>query len=350
MAPTIGFDFDECLAHAYTLVPLALLLNKLLPRSLSAPDVSPSVRVLLEKSRAIFFERIAANEVKTKGTLFRPSLLKILPKLLKLRNRGYINHLFIYSNNGLKVVLDTVDHILALTLKKDPYKVPESNLIREESGLHVLSPRIFLDDACRSVEPKEANGFREKSLEGIRSCVGDMDETDVWFLDDSRMHEKLMNSLKERYLVMKPYTIKVANRIIADILLQSFSIDAFTPGTPEGTVFIAQLQHIFPNFSVSGRETRKLLHEKLTKALSTFSPYGSGHIAKGWKDTDVAADVQYIETSLKSVLDLARETVREEPDLIYRESVGGRRNSLRQPVSSRRCRNRVALTRRRKSQ
>jgi hypothetical protein len=177
-----------------------------------------------------------------------------------------------------------------------------------------------------------------------------MDESDLWFLDDSRMHEKLMNSLKERYLVMKPYTIKVANRIIADILIQSFSIDAFTPGTPEGTVFIGQLQHIFPNFSVSGRETRKHLHEKLTKALSTFSPYGSGHIAKGWKDTEIAADVQYIETSLRSVLDLGTETVREEPNLTYREPVGGRRNSLRQPVSSRRRRNRGALTRRRKSQ
>jgi len=349
MAPTIGFDFDECLAHAYTIVPLALLLNKLLPRSLSTPEVSPSVRVLLEKSRAIFFERVAANEVKTKGTLFRPSLLKFLPRLLKLRNEGHINHMFIYSNNGLKIVLDTVDHILALTLKKDPYRVPESHFIREESGLHVLSPRIFLDEVCRSVEPKEANGFREKSLEGIRSCVGDMDEADLWFLDDSRMHEKLMNSLKERYVVMKPYNVKLANKVLAEILLHSFSTDAFTPGTPEGSVFLAQLQTIFPTFSASGRETRKSLHEKLTKALNTFSPYGGGHLAKGWKDTDVAADLQYIETSLRPLLNSATaQTAHAQPDLTYREPVGGR--LIRAPVSSRRRRNRTALTRRRRSQ
>jgi hypothetical protein len=176
-----------------------------------------------------------------------------------------------------------------------------------------------------------------------------MDEADLWFLDDSRMHEKLMNSLKERYVVMKPYNVKLANKVLAEILLHSFSTDAFTPGTPEGSVFLAQLQTIFPTFSASGRETRKSLHEKLTKALNTFSPYGGGHLAKGWKDTDVAADLQYIETSLRPLLNSATaQTAHAQPDLTYREPVGGR--LIRAPVSSRRRRNRTALTRRRRSQ
>ena len=192
MAPIVGFDFDECLAQAYTIVPFALLLNRLLPKILKGSDVSQTTRVILDKSREIFYERVAENEIKTKGTLFRPSLLKLLPKLIRLRHQGHISHLFIYSNNGMRDIIEVVDHILALTLMKMSHHVKKEALLNEDTGLHAMYPRVYIDDQCRSIEPKEANGFREKSFEGIQACLGtNISSEELWFLDDSRMHDKL---------------------------------------------------------------------------------------------------------------------------------------------------------------
>lgn len=349
MAPIVGLDFDECLAQAYTIVPFALLLNRLLPKILKDPDVSATAKVILDKSREIFYERIAENEVKTKGTLFRPSLLKILPKLIKLRHEGHISHIFIYSNNGMRDIIEAVDHILALTLLKSPHHVKKEALLNEATGLHVMYPRVYIDDQCRSVEPKEANGFREKSLEGIQSCLGtNISSDDLWFLDDSRMHDKLMNSLNERYVVMKPYNVKLSNKKLADILIESFPTDAFNPGTKEGAVFITQLQHLLPEFTATGRESSKALAEKLTKALNTFSPLGGGRLTGAWKDHEVIADTQYIETSLRTVLDTNKTVQVIQPELTYRVPVGGRLNLTRRPVVARRRRSRGDRTRRRK--
>jgi hypothetical protein len=326
MGPIVGFDFDECLAQAYTLAPFAIILNHLLTKSLKGPDVSDTTRVLLERSRSIFYERVAENEVKTKGTLFRPSLLKLLPKLLKLRHEGHIDRLFIYSNNGFRDIIDVADRILALTLQKAPYNVPKEHLVNDDNKLHVMTPRVSLDDPCRSVEPKEASGFREKSLEGIQACLGmNFSEDDLWFLDDSRIHAKLMSRIKERYLVMKPYVVKLSNKRLAELFIESFPVEAFIPGTKEGDVLLTQIQILLPSFQSTGRETQKTLHEKLVKALNVFSPHGGGRLIKNWKDTETAEDVKYIETSMRVVFDAGHLIPETRPNLTYREPVGGRR-------------------------
>jgi hypothetical protein len=349
MAPIVGFDFDECLAQAYTIVPFALLLNRLLPKSFKGPDISNTTKVLLERSREIFYERVAENEIKTKGTLFRPSLLKLLPKLIKLRHQGHISNLFIYSNNGMRDIIEVVDHILALTLMKMPHSVKKEALLNEPSGIHVMYPRVFIDDPCRSIEPKEANGFREKSFEGVEACLGmNISSDDVWFLDDSRMHDKLMNRLNERYVVVKPYNVKLPNKKLADILIESFPTDAFNPGTNEGALFLSQLQLLLPGFTSTGRESSKALGEKLSKALNTFSPLGGGRLTGTWKDTDTIADTQYLETSLRKILEINKTVQAIEPELTYKVPIGGRRNLTRRPVVSRRRRNRGDRTRRRK--
>jgi hypothetical protein len=349
MAPIVGFDFDECLAQAYTIVPFVLLLNRLLPKSFKGPDVSSTTKVLLEKSREIFYERVAENEIKTKGTLFRPSLLKLLPKLIKLRHQGNISNLFIYSNNGMRDIIEVVDHILARTLMKMPHNVKKESLLNEASGLHVMYPRVYIDDQCRSIEPKEANGFREKSFEGVQACLGmNISSDDVWFLDDSRMHDKLMNSLNERYVVVKPYNVKLPNKKLADILIESFPTDAFNPGTKEGALFLSQLQLLLPGFTTTGRESSKALSEKLSKALNTFSPLGGGRLTGTWKDAETIADTQYLEISLRRVLEINKTVQPIEPEFTYKAPIGGRRNLTRRPFVSRRRRNRGDRTRRRK--
>jgi len=245
----------------------------------------------------------------------------------------------------MRDIIEAVDHILALTLLKTPHHVKREALLNETTGLHVMSPRVYIDDQCRSIELKEANGFREKSFEGIYACLGmDILDSDLWFLDDSRMHTKLMSRLNERYIVMKPYTVKLSNKKLAEILIESFPTEAFVPGTKEGDVFLTQLQILLPSFTSTGRESRRSLAEKLAKALNTFSPLGGGRLLANWKDTETAADTQYIETSLRTVLEYHSGVHEVQPELTYREPVGGRA-----PVVSRKRRNRRERTRRRRA-
>jgi len=322
MAPVLGFDFDECLAHVYTILPFALLLERLLPRSFNDAEVSPQTKAILQKGRDSFYELVALNEVQTKGTLFRPAMLKVLPRLLQLRQQGKIERLFIYSNNEFDIILNMVDHILALTLLKEPYKVSMDTLVKENNTLHVLTPRIHLDGSCRASETKDKNHFREKSFEGIKECLGlGLSENDLWFLDDKRYHTNLMNHIKNHYVVVKPYNVKVSNKVLSEILIKAFPLEAFIPGTNESKVFLTQLQILLPNFYPSGRETQKTLLEKLTKEIRVFSPLGSGYLIKNWKEADISADVRYIETSLRGLTDPV-EIV--EPSNTVRRTLGGK--------------------------
>lgn len=351
MAPVIGFDFDECLAQGYTFTPFALFLEVLLPRALKQPSVSATTRVLLEKARAAFYQRVALNEASSKGTLIRPSLLRILPKLLELRQNGTVASMFLYSNNGIRALIDVMDHILALTLLRDPYKVPENQLIKDADGrLHCLTPRAYIDDPCRASEPKEANGFREKSFAGIQSCLGMGITTDqLWYLDDTRTHDSLMNSIKDHYIVVKPYNVRLANRKLAEMFVESFPNATFQPASREGVVALTELQTLLPGFHPNGRESEKALVEKLVKELGKFSPLGSGRVLRNWTDAETAADTLAIQRSLAPAMTWNQVAPDAETAAAYRVAVGGHKGRTRgNPKSSRSRRNRGDRTRRRK--
>jgi hypothetical protein len=347
MSPSIGFDFDNCLVEAYSLVPFILLFEILIPRALKQPGHSKNAKFFIEKGRIAFYNHIAENEVKTKGTLFRPSLLKLLPRLLKLRKEGKIERMFIYSNNGYKSVIEIIDYILGIVLQKSPYNVKEEELNKEEGVNHVLSPRIYLDEACRAqIEPKGADSFREKSIQGIKSCIGEIDENDLWFLDDQQYHTNLMNSLRERYVLVKEYTIKLANKRVCEMFIDSFPLESFLPDSPIATVLLTQLNKLMPGFRPSYTETRKNMLEKLGKVVNAFSPYSKGRVAGPWKEDDVNADLKTLETKLSYILnqsDIFEPSVPVE----YKAPVGGGRHTGSLPVSSRRRKTRKLLSDRR---
>lgn len=350
MAPVIGFDFDECLAQAYSFIPMALLFEVLLPRQLNKPGVSLSVKNIIEKSRNVFYDLVAANEVKTKGTLFRPSLLTLMPKLIELRQQGHIDRLFMYSNNGYKDVLNVMDHILALVLQKKPYNVKKDSLINEEGVYHVLTPRVHIDDPCRAVESKSDGGFREKSLEGIQSCLGfSVSDTDLWFLDDTRFHVKLMNSIKDHYVVVKPYTVKLTNKRLSELLIESIPIELFTPGNRSSQMFLSQLQVLLPRFRPSGKETFESLNIKLVKELTRFSPLSGGRPMANWKEGDSAVDLQYLENSLRGAMTANQVEPDVETSMGYSVPIGGSQSRrLLHPRRSRSKINRGFRTRRKR--
>ena len=352
MIPVVGFDFDECLAQGYTFVPFALFCETLLPRALKQTGVSSTTRVLLEKSRSAFYQRVAIGEAQSKGTLLRPSILKVLPNLLALRQQGKISNLFLYSNNGIKVLLEAVDHVLALTLMQAPYKVPENQFIRDTDGrLHCLAPRAHLDEPCRAVEPKEANGFREKSFQGISACLGMSLTTDqLWYLDDTRMHDGLMRAIGDKYVVVKAYNVKLANKKLAEMFIESFPPAAFQPNSREGAVILTALQTIMPGFRPTGRESPKSLAEKFTKELGKFSPLGGGRMLRNWTDAETATDALNIEAGLRGAVVADQVAPAEETAVAYRVAMSGGQRSRRAPSTSRRRMKRGERTRRKRAE
>jgi hypothetical protein len=324
MSPSIGFDFDECLVQAYTMVPFVLLFEILLPRALKVSGVSRDIKFYVEKARSVFYQKVADNEVKTKGTLFRPSLLKIMPKLLKLRQEGKIHKLFIYSNNGINELINVVDHILALTLKKSPYSVNDGELLKEADGFHVLGPRIHIDNPCRvSIEPKGADGFREKTLSGIQGCLGEnISEKDVWFLDDTEYHRDLMERLKDNYVVVESYSVHLSNKVLADMFIDSFPLEFLLPGSPFAIILIAEINRIMPGFRPGTKETKQSLIEKFGKVLNKFSEPGAGRAMGVWKEDHVNSDLQKIERKLSGAINQGSAVISNYPST-YRTPIGG---------------------------
>lgn len=377
MAPIVGFDFDDCLTNAYSIMPIIFLLEQLLVKELSVQGVSEETRHAILVERDKFYNAVAENEIATKGLLLRPSFLRILPRLLQMRSNGEIQSMFIYSNNTNSTLINVIDHILALTLVK--LGVPEAHLISEQHGsvkrLQTLSPRFFRNSECRSEEPLK-NEFKEKTLGGILRCLGiSIPESNVWFLDDSEDHKSLMHSLKSNYLQMKKYNMQLNNTRLAELLIKSFSKDAFNPDLEIGHVFLKAYKTLEKHFiAIAAEEIHQMreysefdprstdhlknITEKLKVSLNALSPLASGK-TKAWTAVETNADYAMIMKRLEplfntkrakrtsefidqhSLLDMATATAYREP------FVGGRQSSKRSPVNSRSRKKRL-FTRRRK--
>ena len=379
MAPIVGFDFDECLSYGYSIMPIILFLEHLLVKELRVQGISAQTREAMLVARANFYNAVAENEVVTKGLLIRPSFLRVLPTLLKMRSKGEIQFMFIYSNNTNSTLINVVDHILALTLVK--LGVPESELMSEPHGsvkrLQTLSPRLFRTSVCRSEEPLKIE-FKEKTLSGIFKCLNvNLPESDVWFLDDSPDHKSLMNSLKTNYLQMKKYELQLKNTRLTELLINSFNKDAFNPSTEMGTVFLKAYSileaHFIvvppgekylikenPRFDPKLTDELKKIAEKLKTSLNAVSPSASGR-TKVWTkvetDTDYGIIMKRLEHLFNPIIKKSTGFVAQPSELnaatataiAYREPfVGGRQSSKRSPVSSRSRKKRL-FTRRRKT-
>ena len=331
MAPSIGFDLDQCLVEAYNLVPFILFFETNL-------RVSDYDRVIIKKSRDIFYDLIASNE-KTKH-LFRPSLLKILPELLKMRKEGKINHMFIYSNNGYIQILNAIDHILALVLTKPPYSVNQADLIMEDGRLHVLTPRIYIDSACRVNTEEKVINFREKSLAGIQSCLNEaIPASDLWFIDDSLQHRDLITKLGlgDHYINVEAYKIHVSNTTLVDFFIKSLPKRVFIPNMPLYKTMIPLINKIFilesPIFYPTGKESHSTLVEKFHDIMSRNKYFKPESTSREWSSKKLETDYNIVKKLLSvnssSQMPMVKYNFPEPTPYDYKTPIGGRPNSRR---------------------
>jgi len=299
MIPSIGFDLDQCLVEAFNLVPFILFFE------LNLKGLSLENQTLIKKSREIFYELIASSEAKAPH-IFRPSLLKLFPSLIKLKKEGKIKHMFIYSNNGHVEILNAIDNILALIMKKSPYSINEHDLILEDGRLHVLTPRIYIGSSCRiDIEPIDNNKFREKSLAGIQACLNEtIAAHDLWFVDDSLQHRDLIEKLGTHYINVEPYKMHISNEKIINFFIQSLPKRVFMPNMPLYNTIIPLINKIFflenPSFYPSGREGQSTLVEKLHNIMirnTIFKPESS---SKGWGIKKIEDDYNVVKKLLSA--------------------------------------------------
>ena len=298
MNPSIGFDMDQCLVEAYNLVPFILFFE------VNLKGINPEDQILIKKSRDIFYELIASSEAKDPH-IFRPSLLKLFPSLIKLKKEGKINHMFIYSNNGYIQILNAIDHILALILKKSPYSVNESDLIKEDDGrLHVLTPRIYIDSTCRvTTEPIDSNKFREKSLAGIQACLNEsIPASNLWFVDDSLQHRDLISKLGEQYINVEAYKIHISNEKLVDFFIQSLPKRVFMPSMPLYKTLIPVINKIFilenPTFYPTGKEGHATLIDKLHTIMKQNTFFKPETTSRGWTTKKIETDYNIVKKLL----------------------------------------------------
>jgi hypothetical protein len=359
MGSNIGFDFDDCLAQGYSLMPVILFLERLLIKELRVKPTTKDVKAQLMRGRERFYEKLAENEFQTKGTMIRPSLLTILPLLLKLKKDGKIDSLFIYSNNSSIDLINVSDHILALTLLK--LGVPADHLVKDDQNeLHTLMPRIHRDAPCRSSEPIEAGQFRGKTVQGIQTCLGRyIAETDLWFLDDTIDHKDLIEKLKSQYIETKKYEIIMKNNKLAEYICTSFPKEAFNPMSELGKIFMSAyhaLEQYFiitppgeqyivktnPRFNPKGNETEARLAELLTRSLNAISPDAGGNRKAKWTSAETASDTNILMKALEPVL-VGKSSTKSynTPRILstataYREPIGGKRSVNK---TRRKCKN-----------
>ncbi len=277
------------------------------------PDVSNTVRMYIEKARVAFYEGVAKHEIQTGGTLFRPSFLKLLPKLIELRAQGKLRKVFIYSNNKVKQTLDVADYILTFILKSKQYNVKSEYFTTENNEPHILTPRIHLNHRCRvNSEQTDSGGvFREKTLAGIRECLGEnISESELLFFDDQKTHVSLLQSIGSNFVLVDPYRVIMPNKILGEIFLQSFDTrQAFSPETELSKVLLAEINKFMwigsgekPGFRPNGRETLGDLLKKFTQILNKFSPKAVRAVAR-WKDDHINSDYNILLKSVKATME-----------------------------------------------
>jgi hypothetical protein len=290
---SIGFDMDQCLVEAFNLVPFILFFE------INLKGIDQKNQILIKKSRDIFYELVASSEASSPH-IFRPSLLKLFPSLIKLKREGKIKHMFIYSNNGYLQILNAIDHILALILKKSPYSVNEADLNKEEDGrLHVLTPRIYIDSPCRvDTEPKIVN-FREKSLLGIQTCLNDqVQANELWFVDDSLQHLDLKNKLGSQYINVEAYKIHVSNKTLVEFFIRALPKEVFIKGTTLYSTIIPIINKIFifdqPLFYPTGKESLERLIQTFHEVMSKNMVFKPETTSRKWTTKKIETDYNVV--------------------------------------------------------
>ena len=251
------FDLDETLAEMYSAYYFiaSLTIKKSLNGFMSAifPD---ELEQQLQTAYDLFVERILKEEQTNPLGILRPGILKVMEQIHKLKKRGKLASIIIYSNNAHQESLEFIRDLIHRHLKSN--KLITDCIYRE----HPIRAKENI--AYPGVYPKTWNTLVNIIMQGKTSRL--VMAKDVYFFDDLD-HIDLQRTLQSNYYKVPGYTFKASvdrlNTIYESVLrdanvnliqLSIYMADIFPihramlPAYPS-EITIRHIQNIFKNLT-----------------------------------------------------------------------------------------------------
>jgi hypothetical protein len=196
----VVFDLDETMAQLYSVYYFiaSLKLKDYVGENRAYMLTYFPENLFQEQERAyrLFVKRVLEEETSaTPLGIIRPGILEIMKKLNKLKRRGKVAHVIIYSNNGYLQSLEFIRDLIHLY-------VGNNTLITE---------CIHRTHSLRALESnwtmKTWDMLRHIFTRGTCHVLENISPANVYFFDDLN-HVDLQTHLAEQYYQVPPYTFR----------------------------------------------------------------------------------------------------------------------------------------------
>lgn len=156
-----------------------------------------------------FVNDILAEETSEKPLgILRPGILQVMNKLNELQQKGTIESVIIYSNNGHLETLEFIRDLIHLY-------IGSSSLINE--CIHWHHPMRDSERIIRPGVPNKTWAILKNILqEGNCKAPSDLKPSDVYFFDDLD-HKDLQSNLGPNYYKVPPYSFKASVDRLAEL-------------------------------------------------------------------------------------------------------------------------------------
>lgn len=205
----VVFDLDETLAHLtdmyYFIASLKLKDIVMEQRSYMAQFFPEELFEEQERAYQLFVKHVWEQETSERPLgILRPGVLDIMKRLYKLKRKGKVAHVIIYSNNGYLQNLEFVRDIIHM-------HVGSNTLITD--CIHRTHPlRLFEAHTLA----KSWGILRSILIQGQCNALEHVSPKDVYFFDDMN-HTDLHAHLAEQYYHVPPYTFSAAFSRVSEL-------------------------------------------------------------------------------------------------------------------------------------
>ena len=195
------FDLDETLAEMYSIYYfIASLKIKQSLNGFMAAIFPDELEQQLNTAYDLFVERILKEEQSDKPLgILRPGILKVMEEIAKLKKKGKVANVIIYSNNSHLESLEFVKDLIQMHTKS---KRLVSDCIHWEHPIRTREKMLY-----PGMYPKTWNTLSDVIMQGKSSRL--VMAKDVYFFDDLD-HIDLQRTLQSNYYKVPGYKFKAS--------------------------------------------------------------------------------------------------------------------------------------------
>ena len=208
----VVFDLDETMAQLYSIYYfIASLKLKEYVGDTRAHILSFFPESLFEEQERayrLFIERILEEETSaTPLGILRPGILEIMKKLNKLKRKGKVAHVILYSNNG---------HLQSLEFVRDLIHLYVGNNTLITECIHRTHPLRAQESNWMM---KSWNTLQHILINGSCNVLEHISPANVYFFDDLN-HTDLQTHLAEQYYQVPAYRFRPSFERISNIYIK----------------------------------------------------------------------------------------------------------------------------------